>query len=293
MSLKLGTRRSELALVQFDRAKEKLDACGIKSEKVIISTRGDREADIYIREVDGIGVFEKEIDSLVYQGDLDGGVHSMKDIPSDLPGDIEIVSVLERKWPRDLLVSLNGKELSELPEGATVGTSSVRRRAQLLSRRTDLRIENLRGNVDTRLEKLKRGDYDAIVLAEAGLKRLGAEGIRMVRLPTLPAANQGAIAVTAREGSAPGEKLSKISHEKTFRETALERIIIEKVGGGCDIPLGVLVELEKDGFRIRTKILSEDGSDELGIDRLIAELNAEKKAELIGEEISQWREQSI
>lgn len=293
MSLKLGTRGSRLALAQCNMVLKELESQGVGAEKITVSTSGDQETNIYIHEVSGTGVFEREIDALLLQGKIDAGVHSMKDIPSDLPGDIEIVAVLEKKWPRDVLLTDDGESLSQLAEGATVGTSSVRRRAQLLWHRSDLNVKNLRGNLDTRLEKLDYGSYDTIVVAEAGLKRLGKDDHEYFRLPTLPAANQGVIAVTAISGTEVANKLGKISHDRTFRETSLERTIIEKVGGGCDVPLGVLVEIENNKANIMTRIFKEDGADKLELSATVTVRDSTREAEDIGEELSRWREKYI
>lgn len=293
MSIDLGTRRSKLALIQCEKVIQELEDIGIEVRKQSVATKGDQEANIYIHEIEGVGVFERKIDLLVLSGELDAGVHSMKDIPSDLPEGIKIAAVLDRTWPRDLLVSKEYKSLSDLPEGSEVGTSSVRRRAQLLWRRPDLEVRNLRGNVDTRLGKLQGEKYDAIVLAEAGLRRLGQSGYEEFRLPCLPAANQGAIAVTARTGSEAAEQIAKISDEKTFRETHLERKVTEQVSGGCDIPLGVLVENDEGGISIQVRIFTDDGSESFEFTEAVIDEEADLRAEKIGEEVAAWREKYI
>lgn len=293
MSIDLGTRRSKLALIQCEKVIQELEDIGIEARKQSVATKGDQEANIYIHEIEGVGVFERKIDLLVLSGELDAGVHSMKDIPSDLPEGIKIAAVLDRTWPRDLLVSKEYKSLSDLPEGSEVGTSSVRRRAQLLWRRPDLEVRNLRGNVDTRLGKLQGEKYDAIVLAEAGLRRLGQSGYEEFRLPCLPAANQGAIAVTARTGSEAAEQIAKISDEKTFRETHLERKVTEQVSGGCDIPLGVLVENDEGGISIQVRIFTDDGSESFKFTEAVIDEEADLRAEKIGEEVAAWREKYI
>lgn len=293
MSLVLGTRGSKLALAQSSTVLEKLRSKKIKAEKKIIATRGDNEQNTFIHEIEGDGVFASEIDSLVFLGDIDAGVHSMKDIPNDLPGDVRIVSVIERGEPYDVLVTRKEDSLDELKQGATVGTSSIRRKAQLLWQRPDLSIKNLRGNVDTRINKLRNNSYDGIVLAEAGLRRLKEETEHVVRLPFLPAANQGAIAITARYNSEAAARVEKISHKRTFLETSLERKIIEKVGGGCDIPLGVIAKVIDDDVKIEARIIAKGRADEFSLSRIIAKENADEKADRIGDEISQWREKYI
>ncbi len=293
MSIDLGTRKSKLALVQCEKVIRELKDCGVEASKQTVATKGDEEANIYIHEIDGVGVFERKIDLLVLRGELDAGVHSMKDVPSDLPEGIKIVAVLDRAWPRDLLVSREYKTLSDLPEGSAVGTSSVRRRAQMLWRRPDLEIRNLRGNVDTRLGKLEKEKYDAIVLAEAGLKRLGQSDYEEFTLPSLPAANQGAIAVTARTESEAAEQIANISDDKTFRETHLERKVTEQVGGGCDIPLGVLVEKDEDEISIRVRIFTDDGSQSFEVTERVIDEKADSRAEKIGMEVAAWQEKSI
>ncbi|MEF8798225.1 MAG: hydroxymethylbilane synthase [Candidatus Bipolaricaulota bacterium] len=293
MSINLGTRKSKLALRQCEKVIRELEDIEVEARKQTVATKGDEEANIYIHEIEGVGVFERKIDLLVLRGELDAGVHSMKDIPSDLPKGIKIVAVLDRAWPRDLLVSKEYKSLSDLPEGSAVGTSSVRRRAQLLWRRPDLEIRNLRGNVDTRLGKLEGNKYDAMVLAEAGLKRLGQSDYEEFTLPSLPAANQGAIAVTARTESEAAEQIANISDKKTFRETHLERKVTEQVGGGCDIPLGVLVEKHEDQISIQVRIFTDDGSQSFEVTETVIDEKADSRVEKIGKEVAAWREKYI
>lgn len=266
MKLTIGTRGSRLALFQSDYIggllKEKHP---IGFEKKIIKTTGDKITDVPLAKVGGKGIFVKEIDDAVLDGRVDLAVHSMKDVPVDLPEGLEIAAVPKREETNDALIS--GYALDELPKGAVIGTSSLRRIAQMKNFRPDIVIKDLRGNVDTRIRKLHEGLYDAIIMAKAGLKRLGFEEHVKETLPIdifTPTVGQGAIAVVAREDSEPTDMLRSINHEPTMKRVIGERSLLRAVGGGCQIPLGVDSRVVGSELFLRGVMLSQDGSIKIG-----------------------------
>lgn len=284
--MKLGTRGSRLARRQWAEVGELLAARGIEAEEVIITTSGDTSLDRAIHEV-SYGAFVRELDAHVLGGEMDAAVHSMKDIPADLPEGLVIAAVLSRASPFDLLITRDGRALEELPPGAVVGTASVRRRAQLLWHRPDLVIESLRGNVETRLRRLERGEYDAIILAEAGVERLGLV-VQGRRLPFTPSPNQGAIAVTARADSPVLPLLRSLDHPPTRLEVEAERRIMELVGGGCAVPLGVLARYDGAGVEVEAELLTTDGRQRRAFSKSAAELD--RTVEELGKELLEWIE---
>jgi hydroxymethylbilane synthase len=244
----VGTRQSALALTQtgwvIDRLKELCDRQGIQAEFVVkkIVTRGDQILDVTLSKVGGKGLFTKELEEGMLSGDIDIAVHSMKDMPFELPEGLVIGAVPEREDPRDALISNVAKTLEELPRGARVGTSSLRRASQLQHARPDLRIETIRGNIDSRLRKLETEGYDAILLAAAGLRRMGWGDRITALLPPetcLPAVGQGALAVECRADDAPLlELLRSFQHEPTARAVRAERSFLGSLNGGCQVPIG-------------------------------------------------------
>lgn len=245
-TLILGTRGSRLALWQAHHVRDLLVALDpdVRIEIVTIKTQGDRIQDRPLSQVGGTGLFVKEIEEAMHRREIDFAVHSMKDLPTAQPEGLVIAAVSEREQPYDCLVTADGKRLADLPEGARVGTSSPRRVAQLMHKRPDLRPTDLRGNVDTRVKKLLTGDYEAIVLAEAGLKRLGIEGIKPVRLTPaemLPCAGQGALAIETRADDAECRAvIARLENAQARRETDAERALLAALGGGCSAPIGTL-----------------------------------------------------
>jgi len=269
--VKLGTRGSDLALEQTQRAQ---DALGFDTESVVVETSGDSfEGDI--QELGTQGVFVRELDLRVVDGELDAAVHSMKDMPTERPEGLEVAAVLERVASHDVLVTEEGKTLDELEEDATVGTSSRRRRAQLLRERDDLNVERLRGNVDTRVEKVLDDEtaYDAAVLSEAGIVGLELDveyEVEYERLPIdgfVPSANQGIVAVVAVDGTDEFERLTQADHKRTRVVSTAERIVLSRVGGGCIAPVGVHARIEGDRIRLRADALSSDGDESVNLDR--------------------------
>lgn len=247
-----------------------LENVGVDTELHIIKTRGDLFLDRPLHQVSGRGIFVKEIDERMLSGDIDIAVHSMKDLPSSRPDALTIAAVLRRDSPYDVLASNDGQSLEDLKSGSVVGTSSMRRAAQLRRTRPDLIIEDLRGNLGTRLKKLENGDYDAIVLAEAGIKRMGYQVNYSVLDPEkfVPSANQGAIAVVAVRGRA--EKLvMQIDHQTTRKEAECERIFLETIGGSCVVPMAAYARMEGNELRIIAEVLSLDGTRYVRVDERI------------------------
>jgi hydroxymethylbilane synthase len=244
----IATRESRLALWQAEHVKALLEQGGHTASLLGMTTRGDQILDRTLSKVGGKGLFVKELETALEEGRADLAVHSLKDVPMELPEGFELACVLEREDPRDALVSSRFGSLEALPQGAVVGTSSLRRVVLLMAARPDLRIEPLRGNLDTRLRKLDEGQYDAIVLAAAGLKRLGlAERIRQVFEPAemLPAAGQGALGIEIRAGRVDvAQALAPMAHQGTWLCVAAERAVSRAMGGSCSMPLAAHARME-------------------------------------------------
>lgn len=237
----IATRESRLALWQAEHVKSLLEQRGHRVGLLGMTTKGDQILDRSLSKVGGKGLFVKELEVALEEGHADLAVHSLKDVPMDLPEGFALACVMEREDPRDALVSPKYARLADLPQGAVVGTSSLRRVVLLRALRPDLRIEPLRGNLDTRLRKLDEGQYDAIVLAAAGLKRLGlGERIRQVFEPgeMLPAAGQGALGIEIRSARADvAEALAPLANQSTWLAVAAERAVSRAMGGSCSMPL--------------------------------------------------------
>ena len=273
--LKIGTRGSPLALAQAHETRDRLMAAHALPEAAfqiaVIKTTGDRITDRPLSEVGGKGLFTKEIEEALLAGEIDIAVHSMKDMPTVLPVGLIIPCLLPREDVRDAFVSLTHASLAEMPEGAVVGTSSLRRRAQLLNRRPDLRVVEFRGNVQTRLRKLTEGVAEATFLACAGLRRLGqAEIIRAAISPDamLPAVAQGAIGIETRAGDDATQALLAPLHDATTGiRLAAERGFLAALDGSCQTPIGGLAEIEGETLRLRGEIIRPDGSERLATER--------------------------
>ncbi|OPY36676.1 MAG: porphobilinogen deaminase [Methanoregula sp. PtaU1.Bin051] len=253
MHLKVGTRSSKLALAQTEIVISRLTAMGISAEKVMITTQGDATTGVPLHEIGGQGVFVRALDDAILSGEIDCAVHSMKDIPAYRPSGLFTAAVLKRDPPTDYLACTK-----DLDDVEIIGTSSTRRRAQLLRHDPDLAIRDLRGNVDTRIRKLNAGEYDAIVLAEAGLIRLSID-IPGERLPAdkfVPSPNQGTIAIVSRADPSLMEIFSALDDPATRTDVAAERVVMEQLGGGCFTPLGIYC---RSGHLI-AEVLSIDGS---------------------------------
>ena len=272
--LRIGTRGSPLALAQAHETRDRLMAAHAVPQEafeiVVIRTTGDRVTDRPLGEIGGKGLFTKEIEDALLAGDIDIAVHSMKDMPTALPDGLVIPCLLPREDVRDGFVSLAHDGLDAMPEGAVVGSSSLRRRAQLLHRRPDLKVVEFRGNVQTRLRKLEEGVAEATFLVCAGLRRLGqANLIRAAIEPSemLPACAQGAIGIEIREGDAATSDLLEPIHDSPTATQLAERAFLAALDGSCRTPIGGLAEIDGDHLRFRGEIIRPDGSERLDAER--------------------------
>jgi hydroxymethylbilane synthase len=251
----IATRESRLALWQAEHVKSLLEQRGHQVSLLGMTTKGDQILDRSLSKVGGKGLFVKELEVALEEGHADLAVHSLKDVPMDLPEGFALACVMEREDPRDAFVSNRYAAFADLPQGAVVGTSSLRRVVLLRSLRPDLKIEPLRGNLDTRLRKLDDGNYDAIVLAAAGLKRLGlGQRIRQVFEPEqmLPAAGQGALGIEVRANRADLlEILSPLAHQSTWLAVAAERAVSRAMGGSCSMPLAAFATFSGEYLQLR------------------------------------------
>jgi hydroxymethylbilane synthase len=286
--LRIGSRGSKLALAQANLVKDLLAKKGVDTEIKIIKTSGDTFTDRPLHEVQGFGVFVREIDDSMLAGQIDIAVHSMKDIPTERPDELTIAAVMKRDSPYDFLLTHNDTKLKDLPEGSIIGTTSLRRRAQLSRFRTGFSIKELRGNIDTRLRKLKEGQYDGIFLAEAGLERLKWDipGERLDPDDFVPSANQGTVVIVTKKDSTAQIAVQELNDMKTRLETRIERIIIGILGGGCLVPIGAFARTEGNEIHVRTEVLSVDGKRCVKIDEFINPAEYEKEAERIGNELN-------
>jgi len=266
-SLRIGTRGSLLALKQSENVKAALEALNpdLRIELHVIKTTGDKILDVPLAKVGGKGLFVKEIEDALLDRSVDLAVHSMKDVPSELPAGLLIGAIPVREDPRDVLVSRHGAGLAELPPGAIVGTSSLRRSAQLKRLRPDLEIQNLRGNLDTRLRKVRDGEYEAIVLAAAGLHRMGWQDRITVYLDPaefLPAIGQGAIGVEIRSDDEHLQQLLRgLHHPLTAVAVTAERSFLQELEGGCQVPIGGYAEVMGESVELTGLVCSLDGRE--------------------------------
>jgi hydroxymethylbilane synthase len=265
--LRIGTRGSDLARWQAENVAQRLRALRAAPdvELVVIKTTGDHITDVPLHAVDGKAFFTKEIEQALTDGHIDLAVHSLKDVATELPAGLTIGAVLEREDPRDALIARNGAALAELPTGAKVATSSLRRRALLARLRPDLEFVDVRGNVPTRLAKLESGAFDAIVLAAAGLIRLDlAERITQLlpRDTMLPAVSQGAIALEVREDDgATRPWVERLDHPPTRSATTAERALLRALEGGCQVPVGALATVDGERLSLSAIVSSLDGKE--------------------------------
>ena len=254
--------------------RERLQSQGIETELIKVKTSGDVFLDKPLHQLTGFGVFVAEIDERMLSGEIDLAVHSMKDLPTKRPEELTISAVLKRDSPYDIMLCRNCsvKSIEELKEGAIVGTSSMRRTAQLRRARPDLQVISLRGNLQTRLRKLDEGGYDAIVLAKAGLERMGLENdyVRLDEERFVPSANQGTIIVVAKRGSKAESYSRSLDDAPTRTETMIERKILETVGGGCVVPMAVHATVKNGQARVLAEVLSLDGKRFVRLDENIS-----------------------
>ena len=265
MKLRIGSRGSQLALWQANHISALLRARGHEVEIEIIHTTGDKITDVALAKVGTKGMFTKEIEEALAAGRVDLAVHSLKDLPTELPPGFEIAAITERQDPRDAFCSRHYSNINDLPRGARVGTSSLRRQAQLKAIRPDLEVHPLRGNVDTRLRKLERGEYDAVILASAGLKRLGkTEWIKQIMPAEImcPAAGQGALGIEIRQGDTGTRQHLEFLNDPAARAaTTCERALLNSLGGGCQVPIGAFAEVRFSSDQKRRGSNDREGPD--------------------------------
>ena len=287
--VKIGTRSSALALWQASWVKNRLGSAFPRCEFEIvhIKTQGDRITDIPLEQLGGEGVFVKQIEIALLGSEIDLAVHSMKDLPTDLPDGLTIGAIPERANPADVLISKNDLNFLDLPPGAKVGTGSLRRRAQLLHARSDLVMKDIRGNVDTRLAKLKSEDLDAIILAAAGLERLGYGDSVTQQFPydiCLPAVGQGALCIEIRANDNEIHDIVKsIHHPESALPVKAERALLKRLGGGCHVPIAALGTVSPGGLHLEGLVVDPNGQ------KLIrSHVSGNKdEAELIGERLAE------
>ena len=287
--LLIGTRGSVLALWQAEWVKSQLMAAHkeLTVGLLTIKTTGDKILDVPLAQVGGKGLFVKEIEEALLEGRTDLAVHSVKDMPAELPADLHLAAMPAREDPRDVLISRNGDGLEQLRRGARLGTSSLRRTAQLLHLRPDLRFGTLRGNVDTRLRKLESEGFDGIVLAAAGLKRLDLSHVISEYLEPdriLPAVGQGALGIETRiDDDFTNQVVSSLAHRATMITVSAERAFLKRLEGGCQVPIGAHATLQGDELRLTGLV-----ADLVGQRLIRKELRGEpQEAEVMGEELAE------
>jgi hydroxymethylbilane synthase len=283
--LRIGSRGSQLALWQAHHISGLLRAQGHTVELEIIKTTGDKITDVALAKVGTKGMFTKEIEEALVANQVDLAVHSLKDLPTELAGDFEIAAITQRENPRDVFCSVKFSSIEALPQGADVGTSSLRRQAQLMAIRPDLRIHPLRGNVDTRLRKLEAGDYDAIILAAAGLTRLGKMQLVRQVIPVevmTPAAGQGALGIEIRRGDeATRRQIAFLDDTAARLSTTCERALLNKLGGGCQVPIGAFAEMKNGRIHLNALVAHPDGT------RVLRETREGDEPVRLGEEVGE------
>jgi hydroxymethylbilane synthase len=283
--LRIGSRGSQLALWQAHHISDLLRAQGHTIELEIIKTTGDKITDVALAKVGTKGMFTKEIEEALLEGRVDLAVHSLKDLPTELAADFEIAAITVRENPRDVFCSVKFDSIESLPQQANVGTSSLRRQAQLKALRPDLQIHPLRGNVDTRLRKLEAGDYDAIILAAAGLNRLGKTQLVRQVIPAhvmTPAAGQGALGIEIRAGDSKTRALLAFLDDAATRSAVTcERALLNKLGGGCQVPIGAFAEVTGTRIHLNGLVAHPDGT------KVLRETRDGDNATLLGEEVGE------
>lgn len=259
----LGTRGSKLALVQAEHCAGKLRATGLDVEIRVVKTTSEHRPETPLSVIDQRDVFTRQLDEALLSGEIDFAVHSLKDVPTEVPEGISLAAITERHDPSDALVSEERWSIEELPQNSVVATSSLRRRAQLLHHRPDLRVVDIRGNVGTRIRKVREGEADALVLARAGIERLDLSAPYTV-IPSevmLPAVGQGALAVATREDSLLCQRIHEVlDHEPTRLAVRAERAMLNELEGGCRVPVGALGTVRRDEVRLRGIVGSIDGA---------------------------------
>ncbi len=283
--LRIGSRGSQLALWQANHVADLLRAQGHTIEIEVIKTTGDKITDVALAKVGTKGMFTKEIEEALADNRVDLAVHSLKDVPTELAPEFELAAIMKREDPRDAFISVKYAALDDLPPGAKVGTSSLRRQCQLKALRPDLEIFPLRGNVDTRLKKLESGEYDVIILAAAGVHRLGLDKHVRSRIESevmCPAVGQGALAIEIRRDDQQTDNLlSFLNHAETRQAIECERALLGSLGGGCQVPIGAYAEKRNNKLHLRAMVGHPDGS------RILREHAEGDNAEELGRQVAQ------
>lgn len=273
MKIRIGTRKSKLALWQANYVASQLKKHfpDLEVELVKITTKGDKILDVPLAKVGGKGLFVKEIEEAMLRNEIDIAVHSLKDVPTYFPEGLGLIAITEREDPRDAFLSVKYNSLDEMPSGAVLGTSSLRRKAQILEKRKDLDIKDLRGNVDTRIRKLEEGQYDGIILAYAGLKRLGLENkVKQIFEPDhmIPAVAQGFLGIEARlDDEKTKQIVSVLNHKESQLRAEAERAFLKTLEGGCQVPLAAYSEIKNGKLKI-TGFVSDLEGNRIFKDRL-------------------------
>lgn len=262
--LTIGTRGSKLALWQSNHVASLLTECfGVEVELLHIKTQGDKILDVPLAKIGDKGLFVKELEVALLEGQVDLAVHSMKDVPTELPEALGITAILERADARDSLISKDSKKLADLPLGTRVGTSSLRRKAQLLVHRPDLELVDVRGNLETRLRKMDEGQFEAIILASAGLDRMGYDNLITERLSSdvsLSAVGQGAIGIETRlDDETVNAMVTALNHQATYTAVLAERGLLRRLEGGCQIPIGAFATLSGSRLSLDGLVAALDG----------------------------------
>jgi len=283
--LRIGSRGSQLALWQANHISALLGAQGHEVELETIKTTGDKILDVALAKVGTKGMFTKEIEEALADSRVDLAVHSLKDLPTELSAGFRIAAITRRENSQDVFCSARYHRIADLPQKARVGTSSLRRQAQLKALRPDLEIYPLRGNVDTRLRKLAEGEYDAIILAAAGLNRLGKTDLVKQVIPKdimCPAAGQGALAIEIRAGDvATGRHLAFLDDADARAATTCERALLNRLGGGCQVPIGAAAEVRNGGLHLDAIVAHPDGS------KILRESHDGNDPERLGSEVGE------
>lgn len=286
MNIKIASRNSALALWQTYHIRDLLETRGHSVEIITMKTKGDVILDTPLAKIGGKGLFTKELENAMLDGRADIAVHSLKDVPTIFPDGLKLACVCSREDINDAMLSMNFKSFDELPNGAKVGTTSLRRRMQLLALRPDLEIISLRGNVNSRIAKLKDGEFDAIILAMAGINRLELhKEVNYVSvLNTIAAMGQGALGIEAVDRANILEAIEFLNDEKSVIETTIERAFVHRLNGGCQAPIGVSARLDGDKISVRAILGTPDGKEILKDERVFNKSEYKEAGEILANE---------
>ena len=286
MNIKIASRNSALALWQTYHIRDLLEARGHSVEIITMKTKGDVILDTPLAKIGGKGLFTKELENAMLDGRADIAVHSLKDVPTTFPDGLKLACVCSREDINDAMLSMNFKSFDELPNGARVGTTSLRRRMQLLAIRPDLEIISLRGNVNSRIAKLKDGEFDAIILAMAGINRLDlSKEVKYVSvLNTIAAMGQGALGIEAVDRADILEAIEFLNDEKSVIETTIERAFVHRLNGGCQAPIGVSARLDGDKIFVKAILGTPDGKEILKDERVFNKAEYKEAGEILADE---------